>query len=87
MQECETREVCSFFTDKLETMPSIARTLKGKYCDSDKTLCARYMIKMKMRQGYFFRSEALLDRMEQEITTMFPNDTHKANEIINMMVK
>lgn len=87
MERCETTEVCSFFNNKLKAMPSITKRLKQEYCEHNKSSCARYMIKKKLRQGYSVMDEQVLITMEQSLSTMFPNDTAKAEEIIRQMVK
>lgn len=44
MSKCEKLDKCPFFNDKMANMPSIAASLKQKFCMENKETCARYMV-------------------------------------------
>ena len=87
MSMCESSGECSFFKNEMGQMPSLVKVMKRRYCESDKERCARYMIKQKMHQGYTFTDDSVLDKIEADLGTMYPNDQEKATRIIEMMVQ
>lgn len=44
MSECQCLPKCIFFNDKMADMPSMADSMKKRYCLGDNTHCARYMV-------------------------------------------
>ena len=44
MGDCEYVQGCLFFTDKLESMPSVSELLKNEYCRGRFRECARYQV-------------------------------------------
>jgi hypothetical protein len=44
MAECKSLSACPFFNDKMAKMPSVAITLKKRYCLGDNSQCARFMV-------------------------------------------
>ncbi|NJN98818.1 MAG: hypothetical protein HC875_34360 [Anaerolineales bacterium] len=44
MVECECLPRCLFFNDKMTEMPVTAERLKKKYCLTDNSRCARFMV-------------------------------------------
>ena len=44
MADCECLEGCPFFNDRMESMPSLSNIYKKKYCKTDSSRCARYMV-------------------------------------------
>lgn len=44
MADCELLKKCLFFNDKLDNMPSAAKTLKDLYCRWNFAKCARYKV-------------------------------------------
>lgn len=87
MKSCERSEVCSFFNNKLGNMPSIASTLKKKYCLTSKDDCARYMIHVKLREGLTPPDEATLLAIDRQMHNLYPNDSERARLIIDMLVQ
>ena len=69
MVDCELLEKCIFFNDKMANMPATADMFKNKYCKSDNSECARYMV---------FKA---LGR-EKVPPNLFPNMKDKAQVII-----
>ena len=69
MVDCELLEKCVFFNDKMANMPATADMFKNKYCKSDNSACARYMV---------FKA---LGR-EKVPPNLFPNMKDKAQEVI-----
>ena len=48
MADCEHLAECMFFNDKMAGMPATAELMKDKYCRSDNTKCARYVVSQKL---------------------------------------
>jgi hypothetical protein len=69
MQKCELVEKCPFFNDLMERMPATANMMKKRYCLSDNSQCARYAV---------FKAVG----REKVPKDLFPNQTEKAQEII-----
>ena len=46
---CEYIDRCPFFNDRMKALPSVGELMKARYCTGDKTLCARYQVKMMGR--------------------------------------
>lgn len=44
MGNCELLNGCIFFNDKMKNMPGTANILKDRYCRTDSSACARYMV-------------------------------------------
>ncbi len=44
MADCECIPKCIFFNDKMADMPSMAESMKKRYCQGDNSTCARYMV-------------------------------------------
>lgn len=71
MATCERIENCSFFKDRLANMPGTAEIFKHKYCQTDCSACARYMV-LKARGK------------EAVPADLFPNHQDRAKELIGM---
>ena len=69
MADCELLAGCIFFNDRMASMPSTAEVIKLRYCKSDNTGCARYMIFRTMGR----------DKVPQEL---FPNQIEQAMQVI-----
>ena len=48
MANCECLEKCPFFNDKLEMMPNMSKVIKDKYCLTDNSRCARFIVFSKL---------------------------------------
>ncbi|MFX0069495.1 MAG: hypothetical protein ACFFAO_00175 [Candidatus Hermodarchaeota archaeon] len=70
MVECELIEECPFFTDKLKNMPATTNLFKEKYCKTDSSKCARYIVIHSLG-----KSEVPSD--------LFPNQLERANGLIH----
>ncbi len=69
MAKCECLEKCDFFNDKMANMPSMAHIIKMKYCESDNSECARYVVyKVLGKEGV--------------PSNMFPTQMDRARELI-----
>jgi len=44
MGDCEYKEQCPFYNDKMSNVSDKAESLKEKYCRNNNLNCARYMI-------------------------------------------
>lgn len=44
MAECEKLSKCPFYQGKMDMNTGLGSMYKKKYCEGDKTQCARYMI-------------------------------------------
>jgi len=69
MADCEILETCLFFTDKMENMPTTAELLKRRFCRSNNSDCARYIVYKALGR----------DKVPPYLA---PNQLDKANEII-----
>lgn len=69
MPDCECIAACPFFNDKMANMSAIAEMMKRKYCQGDKTACARYMVR-----GALGRERVPID--------LFPNQVDRARQVI-----
>ncbi|MBN2694938.1 hypothetical protein JXR93_09770 [bacterium] len=69
MADCECLPKCPFFNDKMSNMPSMANLMKKKYCQGDKSECARYLIASKLGR----------DKVPSDL---FPNQLERAFEIL-----
>ena len=86
MPECERREICGFFNNRLTVMPPMPKALRKEFCHLDKESCARYMVHDQLRQGLASPAdEATAQAIEQRMLTLFPNDSEKAQRIIEML--
>lgn len=46
--KCENLKGCIFYNDKMDIESGLGRIYKQKYCEGDKTLCARYIVANKI---------------------------------------
>jgi hypothetical protein len=67
--KCPVLEVCRFFNDIIENVPSISETLKKQYCLGDNSECARFRI---------FR-EIGKEHLPDDV---FPHEMEKAEKLI-----
>ena len=44
MALCEKLEKCPFYNDKMNMESGLGAMYKKKYCEGDKTICARYIV-------------------------------------------
>ncbi|HHU69569.1 MAG TPA: hypothetical protein GXZ31_04610 [Thermoanaerobacterales bacterium] len=42
--KCENLRGCIFYNDKMDIESGLGQLYKRKYCEGDKTLCARYIV-------------------------------------------
>ena len=69
MATCEKLSKCPFYQGKMSMDSGLGAMYKKKYCEGDKTICARYMVATTL--GPEFVNESL-----------YPNMHDKAKEII-----
>ena len=69
MATCEKLAKCPFYQGKMSMESGLGSMYKKKYCEGDKTTCARYMISTTV--GPQFVTNAI-----------YPNMTDQANKII-----
>ena len=48
MAMCEKFEKCPFYQGKININSGLGAMYKKKYCEGDKTICARYIISTKL---------------------------------------
>jgi len=70
MSDCELLKTCIFFNDKMANLPSTVEIFKIKYCRSDNTECARYMVFKALGR----------ERVPQDL---FPNQVDVARKVIS----
>lgn len=61
MATCEKLAKCPFYQGKMTMESGLGSMYKKKYCEGDKTLCARYTVATKL--GPQFVTEALYPNM------------------------
>lgn len=89
MGTCKDSAVCTFFDSMggSASIPDALRNMKSKYCKGDNSICARYMIKQKVFDGFFLPGDHALDMVGKYLMDLKPDDTDKAKQIIGLMVK
>lgn len=66
---CEKLAGCPFYNDKMPIESSMGKLYKLKYCEGDKTICARYMVCTKLGKEFV-------------PDNLFPNMKDRAEQII-----
>ncbi|MBQ8592453.1 MAG: hypothetical protein IJ485_06895 [Lachnospiraceae bacterium] len=69
MATCEKLEKCPFYQGKMSMDKGLGSMYKQKYCEGDKTICARYMVATKLGPEFVTNS-------------LYPNMMDKANQLI-----
>ncbi|MBP3609416.1 MAG: hypothetical protein J6J42_03655 [Lachnospiraceae bacterium] len=69
MATCEKLAKCPFYQGKMSMETGLGSMYKQKYCEGDKTTCARYMIATKLGPDYVTNS-------------IYPNMTEMALKMI-----
>lgn len=69
MADCELLENCPFFNDKMAKIPTMATMMKKKYCKSDYSNCARYIVFKKLGSS-------------KVPSDLYPNQLSRTKEII-----
>lgn len=52
MAQCEKLAKCPFYNDKMDISKGIGAIYKRKYCEGDKTICARYIVATQLGAEY-----------------------------------
>lgn len=71
MATCEKLEKCPFYQGKMDINKGIGSMYRQKYCEGDKTLCARYKIATQLGPEFVTNNiypnmDQLADKMLQE---------------------
>lgn len=69
MATCEKLEKCPFYQGKMDINSGIGRMYKKKYCEGDKTTCARYIVATQVGPEYVTNN-------------LYPNMNDAANKIL-----
>lgn len=69
MADCELKQGCIFFNDRMADMPAMASLMKQTYCTRDPDRCARHMV-------------ATACGRSSVPTDLYPNQTTEAEAII-----
>lgn len=72
MAECEIISICTFFNDKMSSMPVTADMIKRKMCKGNYTECAIYLVSKAVGK-------------ENVPSNLIPHQTERVEEIINMV--
>lgn len=64
MGVCEKLEKCPFYQGKMSMESGLGSMYKKKYCEGDKTICARYMVATTL--GPEFVTESLYPNMDAQ---------------------
>ena len=49
---CEKLAKCPFYNDKMDINSGLGSMYKRKYCEGDKTICARYIVATQLGAEY-----------------------------------
>ena len=52
MATCEKLEKCPFYNNKMDINKGVGAMYKKKYCEGDKTICARYIVATQLGVEY-----------------------------------
>ncbi len=69
MAICEKFEKCPFYQGKMSTESGLGAIYKQKYCEGDKSTCARYMVSTTLGPEYV-------------TLHLYPNMIDQANKLI-----
>ena len=69
MAQCEKLATCPFYQGKMNIESAIGKIYRRKYCEGDKTNCARYKVATALGKKF-----VPLD--------LYPNMTDRANKIL-----
>ena len=69
MATCEKLEKCPFYQGKMSMDSGLGSMYKQRYCEGDKTTCARYMVATTLGPDYVSMN-------------LFPNMAEQAKKII-----
>ncbi len=70
MPQCPCLSSCLFFNNKMANMPLAAEKMKARFCQSDNSECARYLVFAKLGR----------DKVPSDL---FPRDVDLANKLIS----
>jgi len=87
METCMRAEACSFFNEKMKSMPAMVESYKSDYCFANKSACARNKVFDKILQGFTPADDAMMARLEKELKHLYPDDAQRAETIIGWLVK
>ena len=66
---CEKLAKCPFYNDKMDINKGVGAMYKSKYCEGDKTQCARYIVATKLGAEYVTNN-------------LYPNMNDKAEKLL-----
>ena len=69
MATCEKLPKCPFYQGKMDINSGLGAMYKKKYCEGDKTICARYIISTKLGPEFVNNN-------------IYPNMTDVANNLL-----
>ena len=69
MAQCEKLAQCPFYQGAMSIESGLGKMYKQKYCEGDKTICARYKVATTVGKEYV-------------TADLYPNMDDKANKII-----
>lgn len=69
MADCEKLSKCPFYQGKMDINSGLGSMYKKKYCEGDKTICARYIISTELGAEFVTNN-------------IFPNMNDLANKMI-----
>ena len=69
MSKCEKLEKCPFYQGKMDINKGIGAMYRKRYCEGDKTICARYIVSTQLGAEYVTNS-------------LYPNMNDAANKLL-----
>ena len=70
MAKCEKLEKCPFYQGKMNMDSGLGAMYRKKYCEGDKTLCARYIVSTQLGAEYVTNN-------------LYPNMNDVANKLLD----
>lgn len=68
MALCEKLEKCPFYQGKMDINKGLGKMYKEKYCEGDKTICARYIVATQLGAEF--------------VGNLYPNMNDTANRLL-----
>jgi hypothetical protein len=82
MGECRKIETCSFFGERMHTMPSIAALFKKRLCQGEYSGCARYYLYNYLDEKKYEMSNETEATIAELSSTLFPNEFNRVKTIL-----
>ena len=82
MDQCPKIETCSFFSERMESMPSIVAYFKKRFCQAEYNLCARYYLHNFLAAKGPEIDHEMQEKIADLSANMFPDELDLARTIL-----